>query len=404
MKNYISISVLLLVTLSCFGQIVFEKGYFIDNKNIKTECFIKNYDWRTNPVKIEYKLNDSTEVLKTDITAIKEFGIYDFSRFIRATVKIDRSSVDINQLSTKRSPEWSEEQLFLKEIVCGNATLLSYADNVQFWYFYSVNNSEIQQLIYKEFVLNSERSLYIHTNNGFRQQISVELKNANTNKIKIENLKYSEKDLKEYFKLYNQTDNYCTRTDFTGKVREVYNFKVLGAIDYSKLSFSNPYILSNAMALDNSITWIAGLEAEVFLPFNKNTWSLVIEPCYEHIKNEKPVYFSNTINLDLQSVTFPTGLRYTNYLNHNLKIFLNGFFIPYYNLTFGSDLYIFNVKKYISQGNSFAIGAGTSYKNISAELRYYSSRQLMSSYIDWSTDYQRLAFIMSYRLYHKSGK
>jgi hypothetical protein len=404
MKRNISIFVLLLTIHACFGQIVFERGYFIDNNNNKTECLIKNYDWRTNPVKIEYKLDDSTYVRKTDITAIKEFGIYDFSRFIRAKVKIDRSSVDINHLSTKRSSEWSEEQLFLKEIVCGNATLLSYADNDQIWYFYSVDNSEIQQLIYKEFVLDSERGLYIHTNNGFQQQISVELQDANTNKVKIENLKYNEKDLKEYFKLYNQTGNYCTRTDFSGKVREVYNFKVLAAVDYSKISFSNPIIISNAMALDNTTTWIAGLEAEVFLPFNKNTWSLVVEPCYEHIKNEKPVYFSNTINLDLQSVTFPTGLRYTNYLNRNFKLFLNGFFIPWFNISFSSDLYIFNSKMSISQRNSIALGVGASYKNISAEFRYYSSREIMSNYVDWSTDYQRLAFILSYTLYHKTGK
>jgi hypothetical protein len=104
MKKGISIFVLLLTIHVCFGQIVFEKGYFIDNNNSKTECLIKNYDWRTNPVKIEYKLNDSTEVQKMDITTIKEFGIYNFSRFIRAKVKIDRSSVDITNLSEKRNP------------------------------------------------------------------------------------------------------------------------------------------------------------------------------------------------------------------------------------------------------------------------------------------------------------
>ena len=54
MKNLLVISFLFYLTFS-YSQITFEKGYFISNDGIKTECFIKNLDWRNNPTEFEYK-------------------------------------------------------------------------------------------------------------------------------------------------------------------------------------------------------------------------------------------------------------------------------------------------------------------------------------------------------------
>jgi hypothetical protein len=177
----------------------------------------------------------------------------------------------------------------------------------------------------------------------------------------------------------------------------------MGAVDYYKLAFSNSTLSINTITLDNKISFIAGLEAEIFLPFNINIWSLVVEPSYEHLKNAKSISIYSA-NLDLQSVTFPIGIRYTNYLNYNFKCYLNGLFIPSFCATFGSDLDINNTGKDIFQGNSYAFGAGASYKNLNAEFRYYSSRELLTNYIFWSTGYPRFAFLMSYTFYHKSGK
>ena len=120
-----------------FGQIIFTKGYFVNNSGIKTECLIKNYDWRLNPVKVQYKLNDSADVLTSSIDSVKEFGIDDFCHYVRATVNIDRSPFDIKTLSTDRKPKWSKETVFLKELVCGKAGLWVYTEPEQFWFFYT---------------------------------------------------------------------------------------------------------------------------------------------------------------------------------------------------------------------------------------------------------------------------
>ena len=50
--------------MNCFAQISFEKGYFINNANQKTNCLIKNQDWKDNPTEFEYKLDENSESIK----------------------------------------------------------------------------------------------------------------------------------------------------------------------------------------------------------------------------------------------------------------------------------------------------------------------------------------------------
>ena len=117
-----------LLTIQAFAQITFEKGYFIDNSDQRIECLIKNVDWRNNPTNFQYKLNQNEEPVEAEITNVKEFGIYNSSKFLRRVVKIDRSTEETNKLSKERNPKFEEEQLFLKVLNEGKANLYSYYD------------------------------------------------------------------------------------------------------------------------------------------------------------------------------------------------------------------------------------------------------------------------------------
>lgn len=48
MKKLFQIFITLL-TINCYSQISYEKGYYIDNSGQKTECLIKNNDWLRDP-------------------------------------------------------------------------------------------------------------------------------------------------------------------------------------------------------------------------------------------------------------------------------------------------------------------------------------------------------------------
>jgi len=154
MKTYFNTTLLFLFIFSItgFAQINLEKGYFINNQGVKTECLIKNNDWRNNPVKFEYKIKEEDKSNIKTVELIKEFSVVGKFKFIRVTVDIDRSSSYIEDLSDKRQPQFKSEVFFLKELVSGEASLYQYVDNGLIRYFYSTNNSNIKQLVYKEYV------------------------------------------------------------------------------------------------------------------------------------------------------------------------------------------------------------------------------------------------------------
>ena len=54
MKSLTVIMLLFLIVTESFGQIKYEKGYFINNENKKIECLIKNKDWKNNPSEFSY--------------------------------------------------------------------------------------------------------------------------------------------------------------------------------------------------------------------------------------------------------------------------------------------------------------------------------------------------------------
>ena len=121
MKKQLLLFLITILSINCYSQIKFEKGYFIDNTNQRTNCLIKNIDWENNPTEFEYKLSKESKINKSTINLIQEFGIDNISKYVRSTVNIDRSSERINKLSNNKNPIFKEEQLFLKVLIEGEA-------------------------------------------------------------------------------------------------------------------------------------------------------------------------------------------------------------------------------------------------------------------------------------------
>ncbi len=114
MKKLLLALFTLILSVNSSAQINFEKGYFINNSGDKTECLIKNIDWKNNPTEFLYKLLENDTPKTATIEMVKEFGINNISKYSRANVNIDRSSEMADKLSTNKSPVFNEEQLFLK--------------------------------------------------------------------------------------------------------------------------------------------------------------------------------------------------------------------------------------------------------------------------------------------------
>jgi hypothetical protein len=198
-KQLLTFTLLSFLIFKSYAQVLFEKGYYINNSNERIECLIKNYDWKNNPTYFEFKLAQNASIEKAVIQNTKEFGIYDVSKFIRASINIDRSNSSLNKFDSKESPNFNQEQLFLKIIIEGKGSLFFYEDENLTRFFFSVNESEIEQLIYKEYLLDNK----ITQNNRFKLQLYEALKCSIMSTNDFKNINYNGKDLSKLFIKYN---------------------------------------------------------------------------------------------------------------------------------------------------------------------------------------------------------
>lgn len=407
MKKRILFILITILSLNCYSQISFEKGYYIDNTNQKINCLIKNIDWKNNPIKFEYKLSENSESKIATIKTIKEFGIDNISKYIRSTINIDRSSENINNLSNDKNPIFKEEELFLKVLVEGKATLYQYIDSNLKRYFYNKENSNIEQLIFKRYKTTENK---IGENNRFKQQLWNDLKCPNFKMSKIENLDYKKSMLTNFFVEYNNCNNQEYVNYEEKQKRDLFNLTIRPRINNSSLTIQNFVSNSRNTDFENKISFGFGVEVEFILPFNKNKWAIAIEPTYQNFKAEKTTNVNNVsggmliANVDYSSIEVPIGLRHYFFLNNNSKIFINASYIfdlsskssIEFTRNDGSNLNSLEVET----RNNLAMGIGYKHNDkYSLEVRFQTNREILGNYSFWSSRYKTLSIIFGYSLF-----
>ena len=149
MKRILFIVTFMTASVAVFGQVKFEEGYFISTEGQRTACQIRNVDWRNNPKSFEYRLGADGESKEVSIDQVVEFGVTNGSTFKRFAVKIDRSTSDLTRMTYNRNPEFVDETLFLRVLIEGKGSLYEYSEDKFLRYFYTVDQSLIQQLVFK---------------------------------------------------------------------------------------------------------------------------------------------------------------------------------------------------------------------------------------------------------------
>ncbi|MGE0079319.1 MAG: outer membrane beta-barrel protein [Bacteroidales bacterium] len=396
---------LALFMISCFesyAQVNFEKGYFIDESDHRIECLIKNIDLRDNPTEFKYKINDEDPVRMLNILTIKEFGVYDVSKFVRSTVKIDRSSDEIANLSYIRNPIFKEESLFLNVLIEGKASLYMYVDGNFKRFFYKIEDSDIKQLIYKQYFVGKS----IAINNFYMQQLFNDLKCQSITSNYIRNVGYNKKQLQQLFVKYNE----CLNVDFVNyepkQKKILINLSFRPGFNFSKLKIENPRANVNSVNLDNELSFRLGLEAEFILPFNKNKWGIIIEPTYQYYKTKKTEEAIDitggvvVYDIDYKSIELPLGFRHYFYFNEDSKLFANISFVFDFSKNSSveykrRDGLVFNSLKVKSNPN-FAFGIGYKYLDkYSMEVRYQTSREILGD-DSFKSDFRTLVVIFGY--------
>jgi len=406
---------LLILFLCCTfinAQVTFEKGYFISNNGNRTECLIRNLDWKDNPTDFRYKIdpNDKDYVTET-IANVSEFGIGDNITFKRAKVKIDRSTDDLSKISQTGKPVWEESTLFLRVLVTGEASLYSYREANLFRYFYETKEVPLEQLVYLRYIetQNENASKNIKENTYYKQQLNLNVRSSNITDNDIKNLSYTKSDLTKYFIKFNNISP-ATETKKTSADGEknIFHIKITPGISLISLSMDSKSLPYRNIKLDNKTNFKIGIEAEYILPFNKNKWSVFLNPTYQKYKNQKsyslPGLFPTSpleehdVDVEYSGIQIPMGIRHYLFLNKNSKFFINAGF----TFDAGKSKVVYD-KDRVSEstaGSNLAFGFGYNFRDkFGVEARLNTKKDLMSEYSDLAANYGSVDFIFSYTIF-----
>ncbi|MFD0991250.1 tRNA modification GTPase [Mariniflexile jejuense] len=401
MKEKILLFLIIFLSINCYSQNNFKRGYYINNSDEKIECFIKTNS-RLNPKELTYKLTEDLNEQIETIKSVKEFGIYDELKYVRRTIDIDTSSNILANLSNDLYPNFKEKEIFLNVLIEGKANLYSFENKSIIRYFYNVNNSDIIQLVYKRYKKINEN--VVRKNEEYKRQLWNDLKCENISINEANKLEYKKQNLVDFFIKYNT----CSRSEFLrfdkkGQ-KSVFNITIRPGLTSSSLSL-HENSTRKTTDFDDESGFRLGLEAEFIINSIKaNKWAIFVEPTYQFYKSRKEwqnasgqqtYYF----NIDYKSVEIPIGIRHYFSLNRKSKIFANGAIL--FDIPFNSSL-----NSNFSPGHldietkfNFAFGLGYKYHNkFSLELRSMTNRNLTSHYLNWKADYNTLSIIIGYTL------
>jgi hypothetical protein len=395
-------TLIFLISIFTYAQTKFEKGYFIDNSSQKIECFIKNEDWKNNPTSFKYKTSDQSDVLSGDIMTVKEFGVYDSFKYIKADVKIDKSTEVISQLSRYRDPKFVTNTVFLKNLVEGSANLYLYEEGNLRRYFFNMQGGQIEPLIYKKYSPNQS---YIMENNHYKQQLFNSFDCESISQSNLNSLKYTKNSLVKMFVKYNT----CKDANYSDKhvklEKNIWNVSIRPRVKNVSLEMENS-VLSNTFNFDDEIGFGLGVEVEYILPFNNNKWGIIAEPTFSHYKADG-TYTStglsgattNSIDVKYSTLEIPVGLRHYFFLSDTSTIFANVSYVI--NLDLSSEITLQGGNTLdISNRSNAAIGLGYKHNNkYSIELRYQFEREILSDYVNWTTKYSSIGLVFGYTIF-----
>ncbi|MGB5821806.1 MAG: tRNA modification GTPase [Saonia sp.] len=396
MKNVLLLHLLFILSANCYTQINYEQGYFIDNAGNRTDCLIKNVDWKNNPSEFEYKLNENSPAQKGGVRTVAEFSILTSAKYVRSKVNIDKSESQLKYLSKFKEPQFVEETLFLKELVKGKANLYAYESDNLNRFFFQTNSKEIQQLVYKKYAASDNR---IGENTLFRQQL---WKNLPCKDLSLDEVKYTDYNARELIAYFNKY-NHCVDADYVGvkndnEKRDWFNLGIKAGLNSSTLDINGTQIDVIDTDFGNDTNFRFGIEAEFLMPFNKNKWAIFIQPMYQSFKGEEELA-TQSVSVDYKSIEVSIGVRHYFFINDDSKIFLNSAIVLDSPLNSKIDFETSNDFD-IESRNGVNFGLGYKFKNsYSLELNYTPRRELLGNFVQIESGYTVFSVVLGYTVF-----
>ena len=407
MKKFLLLG-FLLCGITSFSQISFENGYYINNSNERVECLIQNKEWKDNPESFEYKLTSSATVNTAGLEGVQEFKVGN-SLYRRATVNIDQSSQRLSYLSSKREPEFKEETVFLKVLVKGTASLMSYSGHANYYFFFKKADAPVQQLIYKEYLVDGK----IASNKSFRQQLYRSFSCPDVGIDFLKETDYRKEELVKLFEKYNT----CLGSEYSLYEKdEKWKFQL---IPFAGIDFVSLNVSQGLMAHGNTFSTTGyrfGAEMDFIFPFYKNKLGVKARVAYTNFstsshfeKDFSSGYnYSADYSFNYRSFDVSLGPKYYFFLSGSTSIHVDAGLVV--SLPINSEIHFANTGRVLDPeltnfdpAFGYELGVGLEFKNIVMGAHYIfhdigGYHAIPKNYIlDWKSNYSALSFTVGYQ-------
>lgn len=421
-----------LFSVSLYAQIDYKKSYFIDSKNNKIDCLIKNIDWKNSPESFSYKIDENSNSKEINISEVLEFRIYDTDQYYVRFNVTEPLKTDDNDLVKNIN-----SFIFLKVLLKGEATLYEY-HNFQDFFFFSVGNEPPMYLPHEKRIDENNK---VKESNKFRKALYENLKCDKFSIKTFSNLRYISDDLVDFFREFNQCKNQAYEDVYMHRTKSIFRFKLNGGVHFNselanKFAFDYGYddppslggnrnekSSENTNSFDPKSNFSFGVEAELVLPFDKNKWSVFVAPNYQSISDvngtsnfteEGFIDFSYSSTLSYSFIEIPIGLRYYFNLNNKMQLFAQLAYTQYIVLNSeqsqeleGTAINATNFEyglvplsdKQVENYGGF-LGLGLNYKTkFAIALNYYFSKNIKISENTQSSSNGTISVIASYTIF-----
>lgn len=401
--KYLQVLLFCLFSYYCNAQIDYEKGYILFTTGEKKECLIRNMDWINNPKLVEYKYQESANVMTGNTSSIKEFGIFGKSKYKSEDVQFNVSKTTNNDSSSSSKKDIFKGSVFLKEVLTGSARLYQYTDGEINQFFFKKNNDQIENLVYEKYVSEDDNKIY--KDESYKSQLSEKL---NCNGLSSKQVNYNKNSLISYFVKYNQCADSNYKYTSTDKDYSQFNIYVTPLVNFSSLNYNNP-VTRDQVDFGSKVTFGGGLFLEYIMPFNKGKWAIIAEPSYGSFSADKvyeDIYrrgYNNKASVNYKYIELPIGIKHYFFVSPKSKIFLAARYVPVFDsdsnldINDSSGISFLNLK--IKSTPSLNFGVGFNYNNTwNAEIRLNTARSISRDANISSSSFQNISLAIGYNL------
>ncbi|NEV93479.1 hypothetical protein G3567_04850 [Psychroflexus sp. YR1-1] len=417
------------------SQSAYVSGYFITEDNSKVECLIYNRDWGQNPEEITYKMDEDSKTQTATLEDITEFKLDNTEHYYKRF----KLNSDLVSYEDSKTIKQKGEAVFIKVLIDSETKLYSYKKSGERFFFFGDEKPVL--LRYDKTINDKGKAI---KSRAFQKQLYDELNCVKFKISRYSKLEYTAKDLISLFKDYYRCNDYNFETTYTRRTRFKYDFKLISGLNFlSDVSTSYEFTYnydkpappssgnvsipvsgesSERIHYKTKLNYIVGFENELFLPIQRNKWSLFFAPNYQHYSGETSSYrldedflTSRTLpefEFEFSSLELPLGIRYYSRWNENFKLFghvavsFNYLIESNFEENFELDLLSENIGIVLSPANQFGmtssifLGFGANYQDkYSISLNYYLDRSFGEENFYEHEASGAISLILSYKLF-----